>query len=170
MATPETPQAYRDRILSNVGERDPLDVLCSTARRLRELTRGRTNEQLARKPDPSRWSVTQILAHLADAEIAGAWRFRSVLAWDGVPLQPFDQNVWADTFRYEDADPAASIQLFEVNRAATLALLRRVDPVLYANHGMHAERGRETVDHLIRLYAGHDLNHLAQIERLVNGT
>jgi hypothetical protein len=134
---------------------------------LRELTAGRSREELARTPDPSRWSVVQILAHLADAEIVGAWRFRSVLAADGVPLQPYDQKIWADTFRYANTDPVASLQLFEVNRAATLSLLRRVDPALHANHGLHAERGTETVDHLVRLYAGHDLNHLSQIERLV---
>jgi hypothetical protein len=109
----------------------------------------------------------QILAHLADAEIVGAWRFRSVLAADGVPLQAYDQNAWANAFRYADTDPVASLQLFEVNRAATLLLLRRVDPSLHANHGLHAERGKETIEHLVRLYAGHDLNHLAQVERLV---
>jgi len=161
------PQAYTRRILSNLQGRDPMDVLSSTARRLRELTAGRIREELARKPDPQRWSVVQILAHLADAEIVGAWRFRSVLASDGIALQPYDQNGWAATFRYEDADPFESVQVFEANRTATLSLLRRVDPARYANYGMHAERGKETIEHLIRLYAGHDLNHLTQIEQLV---
>jgi hypothetical protein len=159
-------QAYTQRILSNLQGRDPWDVLSSTAGRLRQLTAGRTRDDLARKPDPSRWSVVQILAHLADAEIVGAWRFRSVLASDGVALQPYDQNAWAATFRYEESDPFESIELFEATRSATLSLLRRVDPALYANHGLHAERGKETIEHLIRLYAGHDLNHLSQIEQL----
>ena len=53
------------------------------------------------------------------------------------------------------------------NRSATLSLLRRVDRALYANHGMHAECGKETIEHLIRLHAGHDLNHLTQIEALL---
>jgi hypothetical protein len=86
---------------------------------------------------------------------------------DGVPVQAYDQDVWANTFRYADADPHASLQLFEVNRAATLSLIARLDPALRANHGLHAERGKETVDHLLRMYAGHDLNHLAQVERLI---
>ena len=167
MAMIETPQDYTARILSNVRDRDAWSVLASTPERLRELIAGRTREELARTPDPSRWSVVQILAHLADAEIVGAWRFRSVLAADGVPLQAYDQNAWANAFRYADTDPVASLQLFEVNRAATLLLLRRVDPSLHANHGLHAERGKETIEHLVRLYAGHDLNHLMQVERLV---
>jgi hypothetical protein len=167
MAMIETPQDYTARILSNVRDRDAWSVLASTPERLRELIAGRTREELARTPDPSRWSVVQILAHLADAEIVGAWRFRSVLAADGVPLQAYDQNAWANAFRYADTDPVAALQLFEVNRTATLLLLRRVDPSLHANHGLHAERGKETIEHLVRLYAGHDLNHLAQVERLV---
>ena len=161
-------QAYTQRILANLKGRDPLDVLSSTAGRLRELTAGRTRDDLARKPDPSRWSVVQIVAHLADSEVVGAWRFRSVIASDGVALQPYDQNAWATTFRYEETDPFESIGLFETVRSSTLSLLRRVDPALHANYGMHAERGKESIEHLIRLYAGHDLNHLSQIEGLVN--
>jgi hypothetical protein len=159
--------AYRDRILSYVGERDPLTVLASSAQRLRELVDGRTAAELARSPEPGRWSVVQILAHLADAEVVGAWRFRSVLGQDGIPLQPFDQNIWADAFRYADADPFESLDIFEMNRRGTLSLLRRVDSSLFKNYGMHGERGKESVEHLIRLYAGHDLNHISQVERLL---
>lgn len=166
----ETPHQYSQRILSNVGERDPWDVLETTAGRLRELTSGRSRAALLRRPARERWSVAEILAHLADAEIAGAWRFRSILAQDAVPLAPFDQNAWASAFRYEQVDPADSILLFDANRRATLALLRRVDPSRHAHHGLHAERGNETIVHMIRLYAGHDLNHLRQIEQLVAAT
>ena len=163
----ETPEAYISRILSNVGEHEPLQILGSTAGRLRTAIEGHTREELSRTPDPARWSALQILAHLADAEVVAAWRIRSILAADGVPLQPFDQNTWAAAFRYAESDPFESLQLFEANRAATLSLLGRVNPALHANHGMHAERGKETITHLLRLYAGHDLNHLAQIEKLL---
>lgn len=163
----ETPEAYIGRILSFVGEQEPLQILASTAGRLRAATAGRTRDQLSRTPDPARWSAVQILAHLADAEVVAAWRIRSILAADGVPLQPFDQNTWAAAFRYAESDPFESLQLFEINRAATLSLFGRVNPALHAHHGMRAERGRETIAHLLRLYAGHDLNHLAQIEKLL---
>ena len=163
----ETPQAYIDRILSFVADLEPFEVLASTVGHLRVLIAGRTREELSRRPDPSRWSTVQILAHLADAEVVASWRLRSILASDGVALQPFDQNTWASTFKYAEVDPFQSLQQFDVLRRANLSLLRRVDPALHANHGMHAERGRETVTHLVRLYAGHDLNHLAQVRRLI---
>lgn len=166
MATSETPQAYIQRLLSYVGTDDPWAILSTTAPRLRELIAGRTVDELSRTPDPARWSIVQILAHLADAEIVGAWRFRSVLASNGIPLQAFDQNVWADAFRYERVDPFESLELFQVNRSALLSLLRRVDRSRFAHYGMHAERGKESIEHLMRLYAGHDRNHLAQVERL----
>ncbi|MEO6212628.1 MAG: DinB family protein [Vicinamibacterales bacterium] len=167
MSNAETPQDYTARILSFADNQEPWTVLSSTAARLRSLIAGRTRDQLSRTPDPSRWSVAQILAHLADSELVAGWRWRSILAQDGVLLQPYDQNTWADTFRYGDVDASESLQLFDINRAANLSVLQRVDPALHANHGLHAERGRETIHHLVRLYAGHDLNHLSQIERLV---
>jgi hypothetical protein len=163
----ETPQEYTKRILGNIGEADPLAQLEATPKRLRALTTAASGKELAYSPSPDRWSTAQILAHLSDAEIVGAWRLRSILARDGIELQAYDQNAWASTFRYERADPVESLALFEALRSANLRLLRTVDPALHQNAGMHQERGRETVTHIVRLYAGHDLNHLGQIERLL---
>ena len=163
----ETPLQYRDRLLSLLGSRDPWDVLETTPTVIRRAVAGRTPHQLAWKPEPSRWSVTQILAHLSDTETVGAWRFRSVIAQNGVALQPFDQNDWAKAFHYERADPFESLELFAVTRAGTLRVLRRIDAALMDNHGIHGERGEESVRHLVNLYAAHDLNHLGQIARLL---
>ena len=128
MALVETTQQYIDRILGNVAGANPLEVLAATAPRLRELIAGRGREELSRQATPDQWSVVEILAHLADSEIVGAWRFRSVLAADAVPLQAYDQNAWAAAFRYRDTDPHASLDLFDVTRRSTLALVGRVDP------------------------------------------
>ncbi len=163
----ETIEQYVARILGFVGDRDPLEILHSSPRRLEALIDGRTRYELARKPDSGKWSVVEVLAHLADSEIVGAWRFRSILAANGTALQAYDQNAWAATFRYTDTDPFESQRLFETTRASNLALLKRVDTSLHGNYGMHAERGRESVQHLMRLYAGHDLNHIGQIEKLL---
>jgi tRNA-binding protein len=111
--------------------------------------------------------VTQILAHLSDTELVGAWRFRSVLAQNAVVLQPFDQSRWSEAFRYEAADPFESLELFATTRAGTLRVLRRVDSALMDHYGVHGERGEESIPHLVNLYAAHDLNHLGQIERLL---
>jgi uncharacterized damage-inducible protein DinB len=163
----ETPQQYTARMLGLAGDRDPWDVLAQTPARLQSLVAGATARELAWTTSPARWSITQIVAHLADCEIVVAWRLRSVLEADGNPMQPFDQNEWAAAFKYQNADAAAAVTLFSVLRAANLALVRAVDPERLEHAGVHGERGRETVGHIMRMYMGHDVNHLGQIERLL---
>jgi DinB family protein len=163
----ETIEQYVARLSGLVAERDPLALMAETPGRLQALVSGASPAELRWTTASGRWTVTQIAAHMADAEIVGAWRFRTVLAQDGVPMQAYDQNAWASAFRYEDAPPAESVGLFGALRTATLRLLRRVDPARLRHAGTHAERGRESVEQLARMFAGHDLNHLAQIERLL---
>ena len=164
----ETPQQYTARMLALAGDRDPLALLAQTPARLQSLVAGATARELAWTTSPARWSITQIVAHLADAELVGAWRIRSVIAADGTALQPFDQNEWASAFKYENADAAAAVTLFGALRISTLALLKTVDPERLEHAGLHAERGRESIGHIMRMYTGHDLNHLGQIERLLD--
>jgi uncharacterized damage-inducible protein DinB len=166
---PETAQEYIARILSNSEGHDGLKVLGETAGRLRALLDASPEEKWRQRPAPGRWSAGEVLAHLADAELVTAWRVRSILAADGTPLQAFDQDEWARAFKYGEIDPAESLRTFTAARTSLLSLLGRVDPSRHAHHGLHAERGKETIAHLIQLYAGHDINHLKQIEALVAG-
>jgi hypothetical protein len=163
----ETTQQYIERITGFVAGRDPRTVLEQTPERLRALVSGASPAELGWTTTPSRWSITQVAAHLADAEIVGAWRFRSVLETDNVTIQAYDQATWSSAFHYERTDPAESVALFGALRRATLGLLKRVDPKRLAHAGLHQERGRESVEQLMRMFAGHDLNHLSQIERLL---
>jgi uncharacterized damage-inducible protein DinB len=163
----ETAQQYTARITSHVGDNDPWTLLADAPERLKSLVDRASPDTLTWKRTPESWSITEIAAHLADAEIVAGWRIRSILAQDGAPLQAFDQDAWASAFRYTDAPAKESVELFAAVRRATLQLLRRVDPVRHQHAGMHAERGRESITYLVRLYAGHDLNHLGQIERIL---
>jgi uncharacterized damage-inducible protein DinB len=163
----ETFQQYSARLLSLSAGKDPFAVLSTTADRIRTLIAGRSAAQLHAPPAPGRWSVAQIVAHLADAEIVGAYRFRMILAAPGTPLQAFDQDDWARALKYDAMDPQAALALFAALREAQLRLLRGLNDEELERFGIHAERGKESVRHLLSLYAGHDLNHLAQIERLV---
>lgn len=167
MNTGETAQQYIGRILAHAESLDPLEVLGGTAGRLATLVTSTPATRWRERPAPATWSAAEVLAHLADAEIVAGWRVRAILAHDGVALQPFDQDAWAAAFKYPDVDPGESLTTFSAARASLLSLLRRVDPARMEHHGLHAERGKETIAHLLRLYAGHDRNHLLQIERLV---
>ena len=78
----------------------------------------------------------------------------------------YDQDLWADRLGYADADPLAALELFTVVRRANLRLHERATPGDLNRVGLHVERGEESIGHLRRLAAGHDLLHRRQIERI----
>jgi len=166
----ETPQQYIQRILSHIDGKEPLRVQRETPKKLQQLIRPLSKKQLSQRPEPGKWSITEILAHLADTELVGGWRMRLILGSNGVSLQPFDQDVWAETLGYSRRDPKVSLQTFRVLREANLAMLKSLPKNLWENYGMHQERGKETIAHIVRMFAGHDLNHLAQVENIRKGS
>lgn len=162
----ETRQQYVKRILSYLDGKDPLKIQKSTSEKLEKAIRPLSKKHLARRPATGKWSIAEILAHLADVEVVASWRMRLILGRNGTPIQGFDQDVWAKTFRYQDQDPKHSLKVFRVLRQNNLLLLKSVPRKLWENHGMHSERGKETIAHIVRLFAGHDLNHLQQVEKI----
>ena len=120
-----------------------------------------------RKPAPDKWSVAEIVAHLADAELAISWRIRQILSKNAVPIQAYDQDSWAKTFDYARRDPRQSLANFRTLREANIALLKSVTRKLWDNYGVHEERGNESISHVVRMVAGHDLNHLQQVQRIL---
>lgn len=166
----ETAQEYTARLLSYGEGKDPLRLQQVAPAKLASLLRGRNRKQLMRRPAPDRWSVAEILAHLADAELAISWRLRQVLANNAVSIQAYDQDLWARTFDYGRRDPRQSLANFRTLREANVALLKSVPRKLWENYGVHQERGNESVNHIVRMVAGHDLNHLQQVERILKGS
>lgn len=164
---PETPQQYTQRILTNIEGQDPLRIQKAAPRKLASLIRGKTKKQLARRPAPGKWSVAEIMAHLADSEVVVSWRLRQILAGSGVALQAFDQDAWATTFDYGHHDTKQSLERYRILRESNLTLLKRIPKKLWDNYGVHQERGNESVAHIVRMMAGHDVNHLRQIESIV---
>jgi uncharacterized damage-inducible protein DinB len=163
----ESPQQYTQRILKNSEGQDPLRIQQTTPKKLAALLRGKTKKQLTRRPAPGKWSIAEIIAHLADAEIAISWRLRQILSSSGISLQAYDQDAWANTLDYAHRDPRISLETYRVVRNANLALLKSIPKPLWNNYGVHQERGNETVAHMVRLTAGHDVNHLRQVENVL---
>ena len=162
--TTVTDGSYRDRILGLLGERNPLESMAATAARVEAAARRLGERGLANSYGPGKWTGKQILAHLADAEMAIGFRIRQVLAEDGHHIQPFDEASWAR--RYLNVDHEAALSSFLALRRWNLALLRTLGPADLEREAFHPERGPETLGTVVRLLAGHDLNHLAQLERI----
>ena len=163
----ETPQEYIQRILSYVAGRDPLDIQARTAKELERLIEGASATRLRQRPAPGKWSIAEILAHLADVEIVTSWRIRAILGSPGTPLQAMDQDAWVTAGHYDKREPRKSVEIFRMLREMNLALFETLTPEQWKHHGIHSVRGAETVEHIVRLYAGHDLNHTHQVEQIL---
>jgi len=163
----ETPQQYVQRVVGYLEGKDPMEVLSTTPSELQELVREASKKCLDVKPAPGKWSATMILAHLADTEIVYAFRLRLMLGASGITIQGIDQDAWAATLDYGTHDPAASVEDFRVNRERTLRMLKKLSRQQWDCYGMHTERGKGTVRHVVELLAGHDINHLRQIHGIL---
>jgi len=163
----ETAQEYTARMLGLSAGKDPRAVQTATPAKLRRIVERTPRRLLTRNPAPGKWSIAQIVAHLADTEVVFAYRLRMILSRDGTEIQAFDQEKWADVVHYDRVNPADALGVFTSVRRANLALVERLTPKQRKQYGQHQERGKETVDHMQRMNAGHDLNHLGQIARIL---
>jgi hypothetical protein len=165
----ETVQEYVQRIRGRLGKEDPRKVLAATGKQLEKLIKGKPAARLRKRPAPEKWSAGEILAHLADVEIVQSWRIRSILGNPGTPIQAFDQDAWVTAGHYSKRDAKKSVEQFRVLREANLALLKTITPDQWKHHGLHSERGEETIDRIVHMLAGHDLNHLDQLNGILKG-
>jgi hypothetical protein len=159
-------KAYTSAVLDLLGARNAIDVLQDTPAALGRAIGGLSADQLATPETTGKWSMRHVVQHLADSELVWGYRLRLVLAQERPPLTGYDQDLWAERLHYDEADVSAALEQFTVLRRANLKLLARATPDELKRIGVHAERGEESVEHMIRLYAGHDLLHLRQLDRI----
>jgi hypothetical protein len=119
-----------------------------------------------RRPEaPGKWSVIEVIQHLADSELVYGWRTRMILTEDRPAIQGFDQDAWTRTLRYDEMPLDVALGQLGGMRAANLQLWRSLSPAQRARVGVHSERGPESLDLLLHLMGAHDLVHRRQIER-----
>ena len=166
-AASEEAEAYIQAVLGLLGEQDPMEVLMALPDGVEERITDLTDEELRLPEAPGKWSVIEIVQHLADSDLVWAYRLRTVVAQDGVELTGYDQDAWAHALRYREARASKALSQLRALREANIQLLRSLTPDEMQRAGVHSERGRETIEHMVRLYAGHDLVHLAQLDRVL---
>jgi len=163
---PEQAQAYTAALLHLLGTQNPLHVLRETPTTIERGLERLTPAQLDAREAPGKWSTRMVVAHLADSELVGGLRIRMVLAHERPPLAPYDQDLWADRLHYERADVRESLDRFSALRRSNLRLWSSASPTELSRVGMHSERGEESLEQMLKLYAGHDLAHLHQLARI----
>jgi uncharacterized damage-inducible protein DinB len=147
-----------------LGKLDPLEVLETTYPNMLRLFSRFTRDQIEQRHVPGKWSAREIVAHLADCELVFSFRLRQTLAEDHPVIQPFDQEKWAT--RYTNHDFDAALRMFDAARNWNLLLLYDVTAAERTRPTTHPERGAMTLWTIVQTMAGHDINHLQQLERL----
>jgi len=166
---PETAEQYRNRLLSCSAGGNALKMQSEAPKKIEKLLRGATPKKLAAQPAPGKWSVNQILAHMADAELTVGYRLRTIAGNPGTPIQAYDQDAWARAMSYEKRRAKESLAAFRAYRESNVALIKSLANPQWENFGMHAERGKETIRTMVSMTAGHDVNHIRQIEAILQG-
>ena len=158
---------YLDRIRSLAAGKDPLAIQREAPEVIALLIEGVPDDRLRRRLEPQKWSIVEIVAHLAKDELVTSWRYRQMLETPGCALAAFDQNIWEQLGKYGTWSMDEALEMFRLLRKANLRLLKNLSPEQWQAFGVHAERGRMTVHDLAIHMAGHDLNHVEQIRRIL---
>ena len=147
-----------------LGDQQPLGILRASANHLQELSQLIGPGKLGSAPAPGKWSPREIFCHLADCEIAFGFRLRQTLAEDSHVIQPFDQERWAVTYANLSGDEALAV--FAALRRWNLLLIEGALEEFAEKPVTHPERGAMTFATIVETMAGHDLNHIGQLERI----
>ena len=159
---------YVRALLDMLGRHDPMDVLAELLPWLAERTRGLDDSALRRPEAPGKWSVIEVIQHLADSDVVFSYRLKMMLTEDRPPLLGYDQDRWAGELRYLEVPLELALDQLRSMRAANLHVLGRLSPLQLERVGLHSERGPESAGFLLQLMGGHDLVHRRQIDRILS--
>lgn len=162
----QDPEAYVKRLFDLLEDRDPFEVQEELVNWLRGSVAGLPDSALREREAPGKWSVIEVVRHLADTELVYRYRMRMSVAQPGSPIPAYDQDRWATGLRYDEADLERTLRELDELRSANLAWLRGLSDEEREREGIHEERGAESVRRVVQLLAGHDLVHRRQIERI----
>jgi hypothetical protein len=151
---------------THLGPRDPREVVKQTPAKLAAIIQKLGPAGVEKIPSPGKWSPRMILCHLADGEMAFGFRLRQTLAEPHHTIQPFDQDAWAKPYTSGSLSAQFALEMFSTARRWNIALLDTVSAEDLKKPVTHPERGTMTFETIVETMAGHDLNHLAQLEKL----
>jgi hypothetical protein len=165
---PAAASGYVRALLDLLGRRDPLEVLGQLVPWLTSRIQPVSDSALRRPEAPDKWSVIEVIQHLADSDLVAGFRTRMVLSEDRPTLQGYDQDRWARELRYREVKLDQAMDQLRGSRLANLSLWKSLSEAQLERIGLHSERGPESMGHILRLMAAHDLVHRRQIDRILS--
>lgn len=162
-----TTAEYAAALIERLGDRDPVAYLEELPGAVRAVVSGLSEEVLLTPEAPGKWSVKDVVVHLLDSEVVYGYRMRFIVAQPENVIAGYDQEQWLRGLRYRDAYLDPALDALTALRHWNLTWIRSLSAEEKARWGTHSERGRESVDHIIKLLAAHDLAHRTQIHRIL---
>jgi len=149
-------------------EHPALDQMAATPEILRLLMASVAEEAAVKKPAPDRWSIAEVLEHLAHVEghVFRA-RMEQILAQDGAEVLPYDEKEYDAAGAYSGNEPEESFAHWEEQREEAIEVIRKLDATKLVRTGVHPTLGRFTLENLLNTWVCHDLGHVRQITELV---
>ncbi len=154
-------------MLQLLGDRDPFDVLTHTASDLAAIVRQHPATVLRTRPFDGKWTPNEIIGHLVDSEWVYGYRLRLILCEENPTIIGMDQDAWVAGQRHNERESSELVDMFRTMRQCNLALWKQVSPTDLVRTGQHNERGPESLELMLRMQAGHDLNHRDQLRRSI---
>jgi hypothetical protein len=162
-------RAYGDSLITDLGDHDALTVLERLVPSLRALLAELQPVDLDASESEGRWSIRDVIEHFTDGDVVLAYRTRMILAHDEPPIQGYDQDLWVNRLRRSRGTLDESLEELACVRRRNVRLFRSLNAREMERSGWHDERGAESLERLMRVYAGHDRRHLRQIRRIAVG-
>ncbi len=162
----ENAAAYVKLLMDLLGDRDPFEVQSQQFTTLQAEIAGIDDATLRRPEKPGKWSIMQVVQHLADTELVYRYRIRMILAQPTPEIQGYDQDMWATNLNYNEMDLNEALEQIRVLRSANLKMLHKLSEAEMDRYGIHSERGPESIRKILQMTAGHDTLHLNQIRRI----
>jgi len=120
------------------------------------------------KPAPNKWSVHEIIIHMADSEVNSFSRARKIICEPGSTIMAYDQDTWAIKTKYYNQSTNDALELFKILRRMTYNIIKNLPESIWNNEFVHPERGKLTLDDWLNIYEGHVDVHVNQMKRNLN--
>ena len=149
--------------MNSEERKEKLEIYARAGDEVAETLKGFPKAMWTFKPGPDRWSIHEVLVHLADSEANAYVRCRRAVAEPGSVVMAYDEEVWAAELHYHNQNPEEALALFRSMRGLTTSLLQSLPAPAWARTMQHSERGPLTLDDWLTIYAAHGRDHIEQI-------
>ena len=158
------PDAYRQKMFDSICNQDPLQIIQETPAKLQQIVTPFSTEQLQSHPFPGKWSPLEIIGHYVDVEWNFGIRLRFALCEDNPPFIGYNQDLWVERLQHNAEPPQMLLERFSSIRAMNILFYQSLTPGQMQRYGTHNERGKESIETMLKMEAGHDLHHIKQLQ------